>query len=940
MTEHEAPGEARSRERLCDFIREHLQLILEDWAREVRELPLGLERFSQPRFLDHLPQLLEHVANVVETVHTGEHRTLGGTPEEHALERLDVGLDLEQVTQEYAVLRGCVLKLFGEHVARTGALDAGMMVREVTRFNRTFDDAVSTAVSRYARTRERTLVALDRISQAALGTEALDTFLPRLLRIMLETTEAVDSVTLLLREEDTLWVRASVGMEEEVASGFRLKVGEGFAGKVAAERQPVEVRSAATDPLVRSPSLKVRGTRALYGVPLLQGEELLGVAHMGSRTAYEFSQEDKLLFRAMVSRATGLIVQAQLVARERAAREEITERKRVLRLLIEQSGDAIVMVDADGGVRLFSAEAERLHGVNRQEVMTPGWTATYGLLTVDGRPLALEQTPLYRALRGESVKGAQWVVRRPDGTVRTLAGTASAVRRPDGTLVGAVLTARDETARLQREREMAEALALLDTLVATAPVGLSFVDRELRHVRLNHAMAAINGVPVSETLGRTLHEVLPELAPTLEPFYRRVLDTGEPMLDVEVTGSTPGLAGGQGNWLVSYYPVWNRRGQVFLVGAVVVDITDRKRAEESLAQLDALVAAAPTGLALFDTELRYVRINQALADANGLSVEEHLGRTVTQVLPETAPTVEPLLRRVLETGEPVRGLEYSAAPANDPGVLHHWVSDYYPVRAADGRVLGVGAVVVDATEPKRKEEELHRAAEFRERFLGIVSHDLRNPLNAIQLSANALMHSDCVVKHHLKAVRRIANSTERMSRMISDLLDFTRGRLGGGIPITRTPSNLRHICRHVLEELEALHLERELKLSAQGNFQGEWDPDRLAQLLGNLGKNALDYSPADTPVDFVLSDEGDTVRVEVHNAGAPIPQELLPHLFEPFRRTEGGEALAPSGLGLGLYIVQQIAEAHEGTVEVRSREGEGTTFIVRLPRGPRQGPRL
>jgi len=246
--------------------------------------------------------------------------------------------------------------------------------------------------------------------------------------------------------------------------------------------------------------------------------------------------------------------------------------------------------------------------------------------------------------------------------------------------------------------------------------------------------------------------------------------------------------------------------------------------------------------------------------------------------------VEPLLRRVLETGEPIRGFEFSVIPANDPGVLHHLVSDYFPVHAPDGRVLGVGGMVMDITESKREEEELRRAAEFRERFLGIVSHDLRNPLNAVLLSANALMRSDCVIKQHLKAVRRIIDGTERMGRMITDLLDFTRGRLGGGIPVTRRPLNLRLLCRHVLEELEALHPEREVRLSAKGDFQGEWDPDRMAQLLGNLGKNALDYSPEGSPVDVVLRDEGDTVRVELHNEGPPIPADQLPHIFEPFRR--------------------------------------------------------
>ncbi|MFP2925481.1 PAS domain-containing protein [Pyxidicoccus sp. 3LG] len=254
-----------------------------------------------------------------------------------------------------------------------------------------------------------------------------------------------------------------------------------------------------------------------------------------------------------------------------------------------------------------------------------------------------------------------------------------------------------------------------------------------------------------------------------------------------------------------------------------------------------------------------------------------------------------------------------------------------PVRIGDD-IVGAVAVNTDITDRKRAEAELRQAAEFRERFLGIVSHDLRTPLSAILLSVNALMRSDDVVQRHLKTVRRIATSAERMGRMISDLLDFTRGRLGGGIPVTRRPAHLRSICQQVLEELEVGHPQRELRLKASGDrFQGEWDSDRLAQLLGNLGKNALDYSPEDSPVDFVLRDEGEAVCVEVHNAGAPIPADLLPRIFEPFRRATS-ERHPTSGLGLGLFIVQQIAHAHGGRVEVHSTEAEGTTFTVWLPR--------
>lgn len=808
MSEREPSAAAEGPLRLGDFILRHRTLVLEEWARAVRLL-LCVKTLPQPWLINQLPGLLERVANLVNEERTEEPgaSALEGLPRIHAVDRLDVGFDLEEVTGEYSLLRICILRLYRQHLQQAGGRELAEVLREVERFDETFDGVVSIAVSHYSRVRERTLVALDRISEAALGSEDLDTFLPRLLRVILETTEAVDSVTLLLLEGDTLRVRASVGLEMEMFSGFSQRVGEGFAGKIAAERQPLELRSAATEPLVRSRVLREQGIRALYGVPLVMGEELIGVAHMGSRSTHEFSNEDKLLFRAMVNRLTSILVQAGLAARERVAREELETRERLLRLVVEQSGDAIVMADEQGVLRLFNVEAERLHGVSRQEVVASKWSSTFGLCDLEGRPLSLEETPLYRALHGEVVTGAHWLVRRPDGSVRTLAGTASPLRRPDGSPAGAVLTARDETERHQREAEKAETLALLDTLLATAPIGLAFVDRELRYVRINSKLAAINGVPVEATLGRTLREVLPEQAPRLEPLHRHVFETGEPVMNVEFS--------------------W----------------------------------------------------------------------------PSAGDSDNPCYFRV----------------------------SYYPVRDARGEVRWVGTVVMDVTESKRIEAELRRTAEFRERFLGIVSHDLRNPLNAILLSANALIRAEDLPTRHLKSVRRVVTSAERMARMIGDLLDFTRGRLGGGIPITRQTTNLYLVCRHVLEELEAAHPGRELLLEAEGDFHGEWDPDRLAQVLGNLGKNALDYGAQGAPVRFTLRDEGDTVRVEVHNEGPPIPQKRLASIFEPFRRVaeEGGPT---SGLGLGLYIVRQIIRSHGGTVEVSSTEEEGTTFTVSLPR--------
>lgn len=254
-----------------------------------------------------------------------------------------------------------------------------------------------------------------------------------------------------------------------------------------------------------------------------------------------------------------------------------------------------------------------------------------------------------------------------------------------------------------------------------------------------------------------------------------------------------------------------------------------------------------------------------------------------------------------------------------PGIIIELVVKLLTTRK-DGGDVAVWALVFFFVDKRRVAEQ------------GKCYLSLRNPLNAIRLSADVLLHSDCVVDKHLKSVRRILSSAERMGRIISDLLDFTRGRLGGGIPITPQPINLRHLCRQVLEELEASHPGRELRLEAPGNFLGEWDPDRFAQVMGNLCKNALDYSPENSPVDVVLHDEGDTVCLEVHNPGAPIPPDQLPHIFDPFRQATTSRRHPAPGLGLGLFIVQQIVHAHGGAVTVRSTAADGTTFTVRLPR--------
>ncbi|HYO74496.1 MAG TPA: ATP-binding protein, partial [Archangium sp.] len=256
------------------------------------------------------------------------------------------------------------------------------------------------------------------------------------------------------------------------------------------------------------------------------------------------------------------------------------------------------------------------------------------------------------------------------------------------------------------------------------------------------------------------------------------------------------------------------------------------------------------------------------------------------------------------------------------------------VRDAAGRPVAGVAVSTDVTQHHELQEALRREGDVREKLLGIVSHDLRNPLQAISTASHLLLSSsEPLAPSQHKWVTRIRTSVQRMDRLIRDLLDFVRIRQGGTLPIQRQPMRLDEVGRTAVEELQAAHPRRQLLLEARGETRGEWDPERLIQLLGNLLANALAHGAEQAPILVRVAGEGAQVVLEVANQGNPIPPELLPRIFEPFTRaSEGGNSL--KGVGLGLFIVHEIVSAHGGHIDVRSSEEAGTVFRVRLPRVP------
>jgi signal transduction histidine kinase len=283
-------------------------------------------------------------------------------------------------------------------------------------------------------------------------------------------------------------------------------------------------------------------------------------------------------------------------------------------------------------------------------------------------------------------------------------------------------------------------------------------------------------------------------------------------------------------------------------------------------------------------------------------------------------------------------LEYRVIRSGDRAELWIEARGRVLARDAQGHATRFIGTVLDTTDRKRAEDELRETAAFRERFVGIVSHDLRNPLAAIRMAATVLQKSasksepeprpepapESIGRH----AERILANVDRMTRMIGDLLDLTSARLGGGMPIEPKPVDLRDIVPGALDNVELAHPGRRLVRETRGRLDGEWDADRVAQALGNLVTNAFQHGDPGAPVHVALLDQGAGVAVRVHNEGEPIAPEQRQHLFDPFRpgpRRSGG-------LGLGLFIASEIARAHGGTIAVTSTATEGTTFQLQLPR--------
>ena len=385
------------------------------------------------------------------------------------------------------------------------------------------------------------------------------------------------------------------------------------------------------------------------------------------------------------------------------------------------------------------------------------------------------------------------------------------------------------------------------------------------------------------------------------------------------------------------------RGVDVRTAQLLTEIEERKQAEmaaqKSEAQLNAYFNASPAGMGMVDRQMRYLKVNQRLADITGVPISEHLGKTIREIVPQLVDILEPLYQEVFTTGKPLLNFELNGETEARPGELRDWQVSYFPLTDGEGKPEAVGTVVTEITAQKRAEVELNyakMAAESASRaktdFLANMSHEIRTPMNGV-IGITDLLLDTALTDEQRDLAETIRSSGNALLTVINDILDFSKVE-AGKLTFEELDFNPHAMLEGTLESLAERSQAKKIELAGfiepAVPMRVRGDAGRIRQVLTNLVGNALKFTESGEVTVRVSCErknkQGCELRFKVSDTGKGVPVENQPKLFEAFIQGDTSTTRKFGGTGLGLAISKHLVEKMGGKIGFESELGKGSTF--------------
>jgi signal transduction histidine kinase/PAS domain-containing protein len=776
--------------------------------------------------------------------------------------RLAEGVSLDTLVAECSLLRECVLGLW----TTGGRQPSPRAMPGLIAVYRWIDRAIATAVAVYSDARERCLTAIERVSVASTRSASVEELLQRILDAFEEVAPRVDAAAIALREGDHLRIHAASGVAEHL-EGRALQVNEAFTGRIVAERRPLVVHTLDADPSTLPPGLTRSGLRMIYGVPMIEADDVLGVALMGSCTAFEFAQNDRLVFDVIARQATGAI--RYLRIRESLARETA----RTEAILASIPAGVIVVEAPSGRMVLHNHQAEIIWRRTFREPMFIEERDAWVGYTREGRRVEPEAWALSRAFRrGETIINQEVDILRGDGTRGTILNSAAPILAEGGTnVIGGVATFSDISNKRKTENELQSALA---------------------------------NAQRTETFQRILAEAGNELAESLDK---------ESVLDTIVSLAVPKLADYCGLFVA------DQDRQFAIRHFSAVDPAKARRLLEYRERRDPANPMVPslrprTVRDVFDKQATKVFDHVPDETLVDLAIGDDGLLSLLRSLDVSSAVLVPMIAR----GRTL-GVAAFARTSSSRQLLPQDIDLAEALTRCSAVALDNHLLYTAAQESARQREEI----------LAVVSHDLRTVLGAVQLNAE-LLATKALPDPGRARVDRIHYAVRRMERIIRDLMDST-AIAKGTLFVEKKLADVPSIVRSTVEVFEDAARRQGIALVTEVDdtlLPLCCDANRVGQALENLISNALKASGADGSICVRARRSGGEVVFSVADTGLGVPAEELAHLFKKYFRGRGPSG---HGLGLGLSIAKSIVSSHGGQIWVESAPGKGSVFSFTIP---------